>query len=108
LFEFWGKRRREQYQERRDGEATESSRQETKHTIGPSERRTGANCSNWREKHASGETDDSQTDNPDDDQTSAVCEFNGYPPFSQWFPNGPGQMGSDNDRKAENDEVDKP
>jgi hypothetical protein len=82
LFELWGKRRREQHQERRHGEATESSRQETKHTIGPSKRCTGAKCSKRREKHASGETNDSQTDDPDDDQTSAVSEFNGYPPFS--------------------------
>ena len=86
MLEFWRKRRHEQHQERRDGEATESSRQETKHTVGPSKRCPGAKCSKRREKHASCETDGSETDDPDDDKTSAVCEFNGYPPFSQRFP----------------------
>ena len=85
MFEFWGKRRREQYQERRDGEATESSRQETKHTVRPPKRRTGAKCAKRREKHASCETEDSETDDPDDDETSAVCELNWYAPCSQWF-----------------------
>ena len=102
------KRRHEQYQQRRHGKTTESPRQEPEHAIRPTKRRTGAKDTQWRQKHASCETDDSKAEDPDDEIPGAGRQFNRYPPLAQWFRDGPGQAGRDNDRQSKGHEIDQP
>lgn len=82
MLEFLWKRRHEQHQERRDGETSKCSRQQAEHAIRPTKRRTCAQCMKWSEKHASCETDDSETDDPGNYKASAGCEINWYPPLA--------------------------
>jgi hypothetical protein len=102
------KRRHEQYQKRRDGETTQSPRQEAEHAVRPTERRTGAKCTKRRNKHASCETDDSKAEDPDDEIPGAGREFNRYPTLAQWFRDGPGQARRDNDRQSKGHKINQP
>ena len=60
-----------QHQERRNGKAAKSPRQEAEHAIGPSQGCPGAECTKWRKKHTNCEADHSQTDYARDGEPGA-------------------------------------